>query len=82
MKKVIKFFSIEINDLYKGKLEIDYKSKVRSITMNLRRNEELRERLKRGEVQPKDLVTMDPREMATREVKEHRERVEKEAFEA
>eukprot|EP00826_Nyctotherus_ovalis_P040862 TRINITY_DN4060_c0_g1_i23.p3 TRINITY_DN4060_c0_g1~~TRINITY_DN4060_c0_g1_i23.p3 ORF type:complete len:108 (-),score=36.34 TRINITY_DN4060_c0_g1_i23:124-447(-) len=50
--------------------------------MNLRRNEELRERLKRGEVLPKDLVAMDPREMATKEVKEHREKVEKEAFEA
>eukprot|EP00826_Nyctotherus_ovalis_P040859 TRINITY_DN4060_c0_g1_i17.p1 TRINITY_DN4060_c0_g1~~TRINITY_DN4060_c0_g1_i17.p1 ORF type:complete len:234 (-),score=76.82 TRINITY_DN4060_c0_g1_i17:92-793(-) len=72
----------EINDLYNGKLEIDYKNKVRSITMNLRRNEELRERLKRGEVLPKDLVAMDPREMATKEVKEHREKVEKEAFEA
>jgi len=50
--------------------------------MNLRRNEELRERLKNGSLLPKDLVTMDPRDMATQEVKEHREKVEKEAFEA
>lgn len=50
--------------------------------MNLRRNEELCTKLKSGEVLPKELVTMDPRDMAVKEVKEHREKVEKEAFEA
>ncbi len=68
--------------LFKGKVEMDYKDKAKTIIMNLQRNKELSDRLKKGELLPKDLVVMDPKDMANKEIKEHREKVENEAFEA
>ena len=76
------FKDLEMFDLYKGVLDIDYKNKGISLKMNLKRNADLRERVKSGELKPKDLVIMDSKDMVTKEEREHREKVEKEAFDA
>ena len=60
----------------------EYKDKGKSIIMNMMRNKVLTERLKSGEIQPKELIAMDPKDMATKETKERREKAEQEAFEA
>lgn len=53
-----------------------------SIIMNLSRNKELIERLCNGTLAPKDFITMDPKDMATKEAKERREKAEKDAMDA
>ena len=68
--------------MYKQKVDADYKDKAKTIIMNLQRNKELSIKIIKGEILPKTLVVMDPKDMASKEVKERREKVEKDAFDA
>merc|ERR1719324_632244 len=55
-------------------VEKDYRSAARTLSYNLGENEELRERVRSGDVDAETLVGMDARELATKEVQEMRER--------
>jgi hypothetical protein len=63
-------------------VEKDYRSAARTLSYNLGENEDLRERVRSGDVDAETLVGMDARELATKEVQEMRERVQQEAREA
>merc|ERR1719235_1437932 len=63
-------------------VEKDYRSAARTLSYNLGQNEELRDRVKRGEIDAEVLVGMDTRDLARKEVQEMREREQKEAREA
>ena len=76
------FIIAELYLSFKGNVGDEYKDKGKSIIMNMMRNKVLTERLKSGEIQPKELIAMDPKDMATKETKERREKAEQEAFEA
>lgn len=54
-----------------------YKEKARSLMFNLKRNEQLRDNLVAGDVDPSDLMNMTPEQLATAEKKAEREKLEK-----
>jgi hypothetical protein len=62
--------------------EKDYRSAARTLSYNLGENEDLRERVRSGEIDPKALVGMESHELARKEVQDLRERVQKEARDA
>lgn len=54
-----------------------YKEKARSLMFNLKRNEQLRNNLLNGDVEPSDLMKMSPEQLATTEKQAEREKLEK-----
>ena len=60
----------------------EYNAKVRTLFSNLKKNEELRGRVYRGELPPPALVQLDAKELATEDVKRARELTASEASEA
>jgi len=70
----------ELSNKYED--ETQYKQKGMSIIFNLTQNAELREKLIKQIILPSELVSMDTKEMASKEVKEKREKDAKEAFDA
>jgi len=54
-----------------------YKEKARTLIFNLKRNEQLRDYLVNGDVEPADLMNMSPEQLATAEKKAEREKLEK-----
>ena len=53
-----------------------------AIITNLERNDELKGKLIQKTLTPKDFISMDPKDMASKETKEYREKVELESFES
>eukprot|EP01132_Coremiostelium_polycephalum_P007961 gene7961-9791_t len=60
----------------------DYKTKARSIKFNIKNNLQLRKSLLMGTLTAEKLCLMDPLEMASKEIKEEREKLEKFTTEA
>lgn len=53
-----------------------------AIIANVERNNDLKLRLVGKTLSPKEFISMDPKDMASKETKEHREKIEKESFES
>ncbi len=66
----------------KGDFEGEYKRRALSIILGLKRNSELQDKLLSGDLTAEAFIAMEPREMATKEARDHRAQVEQQAFEA
>jgi DNA-directed RNA polymerase subunit M/transcription elongation factor TFIIS len=83
---VIKELVVEIEKmcydlLYKAEDKgAKYYSRVKSIISNLKNNNELKERILGADITPKDLITMDVKDMANSELQNKRKKAEEEGF--
>src|SRR5690349_17321330 len=57
-----------------------YYSRIKSIISNSKNNNELKERILTQEITPKDLVTMEVKDMASSELQNKRKKAEEEGF--
>jgi DNA-directed RNA polymerase subunit M/transcription elongation factor TFIIS len=57
-----------------------YYARVKSIISNLKNNNELKDRILSADISPKDLITMDVKDMASSELQNKRKKAEEEGF--
>jgi len=81
-EKIAESIESEIFKKHKETINDNYKENSKTIIANLQQNKELCVQIKNGNILPAILVSMDPKEMASEDIKNFRKKVEKDSFES